>query len=120
MSKKILRVRSRWATIRDYKHRLKHWGTEYLRTGCPYREVSRRLLWWGHVRGGFLNDALSLLGMLALFFGPIWCLLNPSYPGPWWFWLGLHPLIVLLGYGPLGGVGEALHGDPLAEVVDDD
>ena len=105
-------------TIFDFKkvgEKLKrNWKKPYLLVGCPFRETARAILWALRVRSVQLNDALSWIGIPVLFLGPLWCALHPSYPGPWWFWLGLLPLITFLGYGPLDGFGERLHGDPFA------
>ena len=102
--------KGRWATIKDYDSM-----SDYLDSGCPYREVARQLLWWIGIKDKGRNDALSLLGLVVLFVGPWICLLRPSVPGPWWFWLLWHPIIILEGYGPMGGVGEWFHGDPVRE-----
>ena len=62
------------------------------------------------LRARHLRLAVQTL-VLILFVGLFWCLLHPSYPGPWWWWILWHPIVVVLGYGPCNGVGEELHGE---------
>ena len=107
-------------TILDFKkagEKLgKAWMSVYLRVGCPYRDLSRYILWNIGVQSEGLNDALSLLGIPVLAVGAFWLpfkvhtLLGLSHPLVWA--VGLELAIILLGYGPLEGVGERLHGDP--------
>ena len=98
--------KGKWVTIRDYEDM-----GDYLKTGCPFVEFSRQLAWWAGIRDKGRNDFMGYAGAAALLFGIFWCLLHPSVPGPWFFWLLWLPIITLEGYGPMNGVGEKLYGE---------
>jgi len=103
------------------------WKKPYWKTGCPFREVMRWILYQLGVKSVKGNDTLSALMAIFYIFAII---LNPfraaaavdgfcnsakAFGGAAILSIIVSMLTTIIGYWVLYDTGEKLHGDPFAE-----